>query len=234
MEAAAAHVDLALLSIWTGAWMARAGILAEMCSFPLLAPEILGAERLKRAEEAMRRGVASPSVQRGAAAVWVALFLLVFIAITLLMWMLPILSGPEIFLPVALIVLGSGFAGAFSSNTCRVVVRNRLRKQKLLVDGDALFVAQGEMAQASRAVLNPLEFRRVMKPVLWEWVLWAFGIPFHVIAFVGYFIIPKGVLALVHLQRRLLASGVGLRSLVVGTGIVLFFGGMSAQLMATF
>jgi hypothetical protein len=103
-----------------------------------------------------------------------------------------------------------------------------------LVDGDALFVAQGEMAQASRAVLNPLEFRRVMKPVLWEWVLWAFGIPFHVIAFVGYFIIPKGVLALVHLQRRLLASGVGLRSLVVGTGIVLFFGGMSAQLMATF
>jgi len=207
-----------------------------MCSFPLLAPEILGPERLRGVEEALRKGLLSPSVQRGAATVWVALFALVFIVITLPIWMLPpALSVPvALYVPVGLIIEGAGLLGILSSNACRVTVRSRLRKQKLLVDGEALFVAQGEMAQASRAVLSPLEFRRIMKPVLWEWVFWAVGIPFHVIAFVGYFIIPGGILALVHLQQRLLTGGIGLRSLVVGTGIVLFFGGMVAQFAATF
>jgi len=44
---------MALLSIWTGAWVSRAGILAEVLSFLLIAPEILGRERLNVAQQTL-------------------------------------------------------------------------------------------------------------------------------------------------------------------------------------
>jgi len=220
-----------VLSIWTGAWVGRAGILAEMCSFPLLAPEILGPNRLKRVEEALRSGLDNPSVRRAAIAVWLVLFALVVIALDSVM---PILFWHPSLLALIVTAVASPtvFFSIMFSAACRAFVRSRLREQEL--EGDALHTIQGEMARATVIVLNVGQFRRVARPRWWEWGFWAIGIPFHIVAFVGYFIIPKGILAIVHLQQRLLASGVGLRSLVVGTGIVLFFGGMVAQFVATF
>jgi len=218
-----------LLSIWTGAWASRAGILAEMCSFPLLAPEIVGPERLKATEEALRKGLESAAVRRVAISVWAGLFVVVYFAA---------LSPVPILFPKPslsdFIALNGLFAlSGFFSWVYRGVVRNRLRGQQ---GGTAktLFAAQGEFARASSIVLNPLKFKRVVRPSSVEWVYWALSIPVNIIWFTGYVIVPKGILSVVDLEQRLLAGGIGLRSLIFGTGVALFFGGMIAQFVATF
>jgi len=219
-----------VLSIWTGAWVGRVGILAEMCSFPLLAPEILGPERLKGVEETLRRGLESRVVQAGAGLAWLALVVTVFwgtiLAATATVGFSDVYvwEGPAAF-TVWVVGLGANIR-------CRVAI-----KEAHLVehetDEEELAIVPRWMARTSIIVLNPFKFARV-RPTPWLWVVWFLGIPVHLFNFVAYSIIPPGILAIVHLQQRLLASGVGLRSLVVGTGIVLFFGGMVAQFVATF
>jgi len=208
-------------------WVARAGILAEGVSFVLIAPEILGRERLKGAEEALRKGLESLAVQRTAIVAWAILFVVVYVAAV---------APPAILLPGLgwpnLVLLGAAWVSLLSGHVCRDVVRRRIVEEK--AEGAVLFARQGELGRASTAVLNPLVFGRIVKPSYPQWIFWAVGIPFHFLWVVAYMILPTGLLTLIHLEQRLLARGVGLRSLVFITGVVMLFGGMVAQFVATF
>jgi hypothetical protein len=209
-------------------WVGRAGILAEAVSFVLIVPEILGPDRLKGAEQALRNGMASPAVRRAATAAWGVLYMVAFIAGTLPF----VILHPNIGWPGFVLLNGAVLLSNFSMFVCRSVVDRRLAEQE--AKGAVLFARQGELGRASIAVLNPLAFGRIMKPSYRQWVFWAVGIPFHLLSFVGYVILPAGLLALIHLEQHVLARGVGLRSLIVATGVVMFFGGMGAQFVATF
>jgi hypothetical protein len=208
-------------------WVGRAGILAEGVSFFLIAPEVFGPERLKGAEEALRKGLGSLAVQRTAVLAWAILFVVVYLAeVTPLVIFLPGLGWPNLLLfPTACLSLLSG-------HVCRNVVRRRLMEQK--TEGAVLFARQGQLGRVSMAVLNPVVFGRIMKPSCRQWIFWGVGIPFHFLWVVGYIILPTGLLTLIHLEQRLLARGVGLRSLVFITGVAMLFGGMVAQFVATF
>jgi hypothetical protein len=199
-----------------------------MCSFPLLAPEILGPERLKGVEEELRKGSASPFVQRGSFAVYLAVLILASPAVG---WLIATSFRPAS--PLAILgLLAAVSLSALSYGLCLDMVQNRLGEHE--VDSEVLFSEQEQMAPASRAILNPLEYHRVVRPALWVWVFWAAGIPFHVLLFAAGVLLPKGILGLIHLEQRLLASGVGLRSLIFGTGLALLMGGLFAQFLATF
>jgi hypothetical protein len=229
MQAILGHLDSVLLSIWTGAWVGRAGILAQLCSFPFLTPEIMGRERLKRAEEALRKGLESAAVRRVAISVWVGVFVVVYFAA---LSPVPMLFPHPSFLDF-IAVVGFLTFSAFFSFVFRGVVKHRLRGRQDDA-ANALFAEQGLSARAVSVVLRPLEFKRVVQPSLVEWIYWAWSIPFDVIWFIVYVIVPKGILSVVHLQQRVLAAQHRLRRFVFGIGITLFFGGMLAQFAATF
>jgi len=209
-------------------WVNRAGILAEIVSFFLIAPEILGEERLKGAEEALRNGMASATVRRAAIAAWGVLYMVAFVAGTLPL----VILHPNIGWPGFVLLNGAMLLSNFSMFVCRSVVDHRLAEQE--AKGAVLFARQGELGRASIAVLNPLAFGRIMKPSYRQWVFWAVGIPFHLLSFVGYVILPAGLLTLIHLEQRLLTGENRLRALVFGTGVLLLFGGLGSQFYATF
>lgn len=223
-----------VLSIWTGAWVGRAGMLAEMLSFFILAPEILGKERLKRVEEALRRGLESATVQTGASFAWIALIAMVFVGTGIMVVLAAAASVgfSEIYAWQLLVGFTVWVVGLGANIRCRVAIK-KAHLVEHETDEEELAIVPRWMARTSIIVLNPRKFARV-RPAPWLWVMWFLGIPVHLFNFVAYSIIPPGILGVVHLEQRLLASGVGLRSLVVGTGIVLFFGGMGAQFLATF
>jgi len=212
-------------------WVGRAGIIAEAVSFFLIAPEILGPERLKGAERALAEGLDSPLMRRAAFGVWAAFWIVLFLPVSLVWW------------PIVVFVFGISWwkFGAllaaihlswFSSYVCRGVVRRPLFDQP--VESARLFDGLGRMARFSTVVLNPFEFGRIMKPSFSQWLFWMLGIPFHIVAFLSYFILPATIVALIHLQQRLLAGQNALRALVFGTGAFLLFGGLAVQFYATF
>lgn len=213
-------------------WVNRAGILAEAVSFFLIAPEILGPERLKGAEEALRNGMESLAVQRMAFLAWGMLIAVVLIVVgELVVGFLPPLGWPNYILFPALSL------SAVSGFVCRyAVLRRHLVQWKEIeqeTERDWLFML-GRLAQTSLAVLSPRRFGRLIKPSWWQWVFWAIGIPLHFLFFVVMTAIPACLFALVHLQQRLLAGENRLRALVFGSGVLLLFGGLGAQFCATF
>jgi len=209
-------------------------LLFSMCSFPLLASEILGPERLKGVEEALRKGLESRAVQTGAGLAWVALTAMVFVGtgIMLVLAAAASVGFSDIHAWQLLVGFTVWVVGLGANIRCRVAVK-RAHFVEHETDEEELAIVPRWMARTSIILLNPLRFARV-RPTPWLWVVWFVGIPVHLFNFVVYSIVPPGILGLVHLQQGLLASGVGLRSLVVGTGIALFFGGMGAQFLATF
>jgi uncharacterized membrane protein YjfL (UPF0719 family) len=218
-------------------WVGRAGILAEAVSFILIAPEILGEERLKGAEKALRSGMANATVRRTMLAAWGGLYLGLFLVVVASVYTaeaLPvIILQPNVFWAVFALVFVGMFVSYFSMWVCRAVVDHRLAEEEE-AKGTVLFTRQGELARASLVVLNPRAFGRIMKPSSRQWVFWAMGVPFHFMSFVGYVSLPGGLLALVHLQQRLLAGENRLRAFIFGTGVSLLLGGLAAQFYATF
>jgi hypothetical protein len=216
-------------------WVGRAGILAEAVSFVLIVPELLGPERLRGAEQALRNGMASAAVRRAVIAAWGVLYMGAFAAGSLALFVGVYPPGsphPNIGWGWFMLLYGGMVVSRLSGFVCRSVVDHRLAERG--AKGAALFARQGELGRASIAVLNPLAFGRIMKPSYQQWVFWAVGIPFHLLSFVGYVILPGGLLTLIHLEQHVLARGVGLRSIIVAIGVVMFFGGMTAQFVATF
>jgi hypothetical protein len=213
-------------------WVNRAGILAEAVSVILIAPEILGPERLKGAEQALRQGMESRAVQRVAFLAWGMLAAVVLVVvIELVVDFLPPLGWPNyILIPLFYVAIPSGFV-------CRyAVLRRHLAQWKEIEqrpERDWAFML-GRLTQTSLDVLNPRRFRRLIRPSWWQWVFWAIGIPLHLLFFVFATAIPASLLAFVQLQQRLLAGENRLRALVFGTGVVLLFGGLAAQFFATF
>jgi hypothetical protein len=136
-------------------WVGRAGILAEIVSFLLIAPEILGEERLRNAEEAFRIWLGGfHQHTRRFFSLWAVTTAVFFVAAALV-----ISAATD---RPAVLILGIGVGAAWAS-----------------VD-------------------------------------------------------TKIVLLLIAAVRRLLAGPNRLRALVFGTGVVLLFGGLGAQLYATF
>jgi hypothetical protein len=222
------HLDFPLLSIWTGAWTGRAGILAEMCSFFLIAPEILGAERLKGAEEALKKGLQSPFVLRGAVSVWTALFALLLIGPVPLVLIL----GRNLSLGGQVVLLAAIYVSAFSDLVCRFAVTQRPLPHHL--KGGQMLRTLKRMASFSWELVNPFEFGRAVRPNSFQWVSWILGIPFHILETVPFLVAPAVTLALVRLGQNVLTGGTSLRTLVFGTGVVFLLGGILAQFVATF
>ncbi len=215
-----------ILSIWTGAWVGRAGILAELCAFPLLTPEILGAERLKGVERALRRGLDGPAVQAGAALLWSALYYSTGVTLAVLLGRQIPLAFPLRFT----LFFGGMVVSGYSDVQCQNAVWRFLPQQP---SSGELEVAPAPRGRASTVVLNPLTFAQI-RPSARLWVLWVLGIPMHLWGYFSYRILPLPVLGLVGLQVRLVTKENGLRGLVFATGGGLLLGGLVAQFVATF
>ena len=215
-----------LLSIWTGAWVGRAGILAEICAFPLLAPEILGPERLKGVEEALRRGLGSRHVARG-----VILLLTAYLAV------LSLAPVPLVLIfgrPLSYSAKGTLLAVIFASAISDAVSRLAVAKTVPVVRGRHVIEIVKRMARANWDLLNPLAFGRMARTSILQWMLWILGIPFHILGVVPFLILPAITLSLLRLAQKVLSGGASLRTFVFGSGALLLLGGIAAQFVATF
>jgi len=204
-----------LLSIWTGAWVGRAGILAELCSFPLLAPEILGEERLRGANKALKEWLTHREIPW-----WVGYGLAgpVFaapLAITLLgltYWHFPM----PVFLYIICLALSAAFMGGYLYI---------LASGGPIIGFEFQFVGPYPPPPPPPPPSLLKRFRdwsvvALVMPVVVPWAgmmtLWMFvNLPIEVAGF-------------------LVRSPKAFRGLIFGTGVLFLLGGVIAQFIATF
>jgi hypothetical protein len=213
------------------AWVVRAGILAEIVSFFLISPEILGKERLKGAEEALRKGLANPAIDIGANLAWVALIAVAWGVTGLLIGLVTSLVVPDLSLAILPIWMGALVVSILADFRCRLAVRPFIPEEEARA-GELRIVRRG-YALVNLMILNPLRFARI-RPSAFVWLCWLIGFPTQLFDFVAYSILPAVPLAFVHLQQRLLTGQDALRRLVFGVGVLLLLGGLAAQFFATF
>ncbi len=226
MQAILGHLDLPPLSIWTGAWMGRAGLLAEFFSFFLIAPEILGPERLRGVEEALRKGLGSRHVVWG-----VILLLTAYLAVlSLVPVVLVLIFGRSLSHPAKGALLAVIFASAISDEVCRLAVAKTV---PLVRRRHAIEIVK-RMARVNWDLLNPLAFGGTARTSILQWMLWILGIPFHILGVVPFLILPAITLWLLGLAQKVLSGGASLRTFVFGTGALMLLGGIAAQIVTTF
>ena len=200
-----------------GDWLNRAGILAEAVSFFLIAPEIIGRERLRRVENALARW--GETNLRGRWKLWTRGRVIPF---------LPGLSskGSESLLADAALALSALAA------TWLFLLAAQLTRVSALVYGAWAFslslmlgVAGIVLIQVrgSNAVFRYAGYTLGTIALPAAWTLAALS--------TGIFSVMRSAL---HLALKLLRGEDSLRALVFGNGVLLLFGGMAAQFAATF
>ena len=203
-------------------WVGRAGILAEAVSFILIAPEILGAPRLAGAEQAIGgilRRVLRPS------RVW---------ADQRYVPMLPgwLLGDPDVdFLSgIASAVMRGTYFAVFIPAMATGLIRGRAMVAFLvaaMVMVVSTLLATGAILLAQRKgsgrVTKYLTYAMAVLAAPWAWVQAAV----FATVFLALRSAARGGLAV-------LSAPGGLRALVFSTGVLLLFGGLSAQFAATF
>jgi len=204
-----------LLSIWTGAWVGRAGLLAESFSFFLIAPEILGEERLKGVDQALKGWLSGREIPLRVGYLLAGLVFAAPLAV-----MLVGLTYWHFQLPVSAFIICFAFAGALLGAYLY-----------LMVTGGPL---PREMDVFS---VGPYHIPSVPRPGLLERV----GGLLLTILWSPLFVAALGTLALgkyanlpLEFAIWLMRGPKALRGLVFGTGVVLLVGGLLAQFVATF
>jgi len=218
------------LAVMDDVWLTRAGILAELVSLPLIAPEIIGLERLRRAEllleESMQRMLSRAdyvlSATRGADRLlraypgWERLSVQVDIGIAFalaLWWSLALFSASRLHWPwVAFPVLVICFLALQAASVVFVWAFQKWvlpRKWKIPPSWETPFF-----------ILFGLWF------LLWMpgWILIA------TTSALTLFLLRQ----VLRPMARLMAGEERLRAVVFGTGVVLLIGGLLTQLAATF
>jgi hypothetical protein len=202
-------------------WANRGGILAEALAFLLIAPEFLGAARLRSLEAGVEAGLEGlgravlriPPVSRRSRAVW---FLPNFnacqVSSAALAW---VITSMYLLLALVLVLVWAATDAAF---TPRALVGTTLL---LLGPGLLSLVLMRSIGLHPTVNIAAHTAGILGAPILWATVLLASGI--------------------FSLLKRLASVGVAvlcgenrLRALVFGCGVLLLFGGMAAQFAATF
>jgi nitrogen fixation protein len=185
-------------------WINRAGILAEAVSFFLIAPEILGVERLQRAEDVLEEWFSNESLRKRVAdhITWLLyLGALIVILLGLFVFDPPL---PKAALLVCAVPVGIGLVGlGLMKYSARLDEKAEKDEDEM---GGHLYLICG-------------------------WLLFLPALPVVVVfyqAIAGALIVPM------RLSRMLLTGEGRLRALVFGTGVLLLLGGMAAQFVATF
>ena len=197
-------------------WVNRGGILAEAISFLLIAPEIIGIERIRRAENRLehlfgRRGSDAyiivrgrePPFSPGFGAVEPGWLLYVALAIGTTAVMMGLLV-------LAFVIWGFD-AGIWIGALGTLYLA-------LLVTA-VWAMRRRELSRLARLLVYLIMVPMI--PPMWVSVLVAKGI--HIL-----------LVGLIATATRLLRGPERLRALVFGTGVVLLFGGMGAQFVSTF
>jgi len=203
-------------------WVGRAGILAEIVSFFLIAPEILGAPRLAAAQETIDRilrRVLAPS------RIWAEERY-----VPILPGFLPGDPDVDFLLRIGSFVVRGAYFAVFIPTLTTGALRGHAGVAFLaasavvlvstVLEGGAILLAS---RHGSRGSMRGLTYALAIPAAPWSWL-------------------QAGLFATVFLVLRLGAQGGvavlsrpgRLRALVFGTGVVLLFGGLAAQFYATF
>lgn len=197
-------------------WLNRAGILAEAVAFVLIAPEIIGSERLRRAESAIEDFIE---------------------------WLAPYLWGRRypnrpydvINFLAAIVLTGLAFTGTFLLS---LYVRDTL--PWIMWTTAALLAvyaiaATYQIIDALYILLSPRRPRLSLAAYrtlhLWRLLI---GVPTKFVGLLAGFVLFYLVSFALEWAVRLLAGENRLRIFVFSTGVLLLFGGMTAQFAATF
>jgi len=202
-------------------WVGRAGIIAEAVSFILIAPEILGEQRCRRAERVLegwleKREPLSILLSLAlAAAAYGGAFVAIMLALTV--W--------DVGVPRAVLIAGALLFGG-------ALVFPLLAVPSMLL---AVYLKLRERDDsATRRVTGfwPVSWPRIGLGVLIALIV-PFGPSAYVLLVVSVTLVSPVRLFLL-LASRLLQGPDRLRALVFGSGVVLLFGGLLTQFAATF
>ncbi|OGO49926.1 MAG: hypothetical protein A2148_07800 [Chloroflexi bacterium RBG_16_68_14] len=202
------------------AWLNRAGILAEAVSFLLIAPEIIGLERLRRIETQMEEwGKRNLSTRWP---LWEGGSIVPFLPGFSSSARESIIVDATFFLIMPFLTLGLVIGLVAISDTAREV---------------GLLSLLAYTVSLAAGLISVEVVRRSRSNAIVRWIGYSIG----VLAIPGAFVLvvlSTGVFSLtiraVSRSIRILAGEDRLRALVFGTGLMLLFGGMAAQFMATF
>lgn len=215
-------------------WLNRVGILAEAVSFLLIAPEIIGIERLQRVERVMeawgRRTLLAPTKTWTEARA----------ASTGPLRLLPDRPAPRersglwemgsdlgYLLEMSLVIVLLGLFSPFPYAIHAFFIASMLS----FASGTVVVIFGDEWYTKSSVSGGRFRSRFVSLAI---WVLAIVGMPTHwmraLSSTIGYLIVHGIVSASV----RLLSGVDRLRAFVFGTGVLLLFGGMATQFAATF
>ena len=210
----------AVPAVMDDVWLNRAGILAEAVSFLLIAPEIIGVERLRRVEAALaalgRRTLSTPTRtwtgERAAA------------------------DGPLRLLPDRPAPKDRSTLWDLGDDLGLVAFLAIVEMPLILLAGrSTTWAITGYLIASYLGGFAATLIPRGSRVGAWaRWPLVLFGLPTHwgraLTSDSGF----RLVRVVVSLGVSLLSGRDRLRALVFGTGVVFLFGGMGAQLVATF